>query len=193
MRDGMELFAAYPLVPERWDVFVALFGPSGACYSCWCTYFECRHRNGNCLTGAAMKEFIRRRIEPGPPPGMLGYVGGQPIAWVQVGPRADVPQWKSPRTVSRPLEAAEAQDPSVWAVSCFFIGSRHRGKGDSHRMVDVAIRFARESEPASSKPAPWNRRKHRNRQDSMLVRGRFSPPLGFGSRPAQGWPSADAA
>ncbi|WP_170117327.1 GNAT family N-acetyltransferase [Neorhizobium alkalisoli] len=141
----MELFAAYPLTPERWDDFVALFGPSGACYGCWCTYFRMPAAERKLLDGAAKKEFSRRRIETGPPPGMLGYVGGQPAAWVQVGPRADVPQWNSPRTVSRPLEAAEAQDLSVWAVSCFFIGNRHRGKGNSHRMVDVAIRFARES------------------------------------------------
>jgi len=141
----MEVFAVYPLTPERWDDFETLFGPSGACYGCWCTYFRMPAAERKVLDGTAKKEFIRNRIETGLPPGVLGYVEGQPVAWVQVGPRADVPQWNSPRTVSRPLDPADAGDPSVWAVSCFFIGSRHRRKGNSHRILDAAIRFARES------------------------------------------------
>ncbi|MFB9951054.1 GNAT family N-acetyltransferase [Rhizobium puerariae] len=141
----MVVFTAYPLTPDRWEDFVTLFGPSGACYGCWCTYFRMPAADRKLLDGAAKKEFIRNRIEAGPPPGMLGYVEGQPAAWVQVGPRADVPQWNSPRTVSRPLDPADAEDPSVWALSCFFIGSRHRGKGNSHRMVEAAIGFARQS------------------------------------------------
>ncbi|SMF51136.1 GNAT family N-acetyltransferase [Neorhizobium sp. CSC1952] len=141
----MDVFAAYPLTPDRWDDFVTLFGPNGACYGCWCTYFRVPAAERKALDGAAKKEFIHRRLENGPPPGLLGYVGDRPAGWVQVGPRADVPQWNSPRTVSRPLDPADAEDPSVWAVSCFFIGSRYRGKGNSHRILDAAVRFARES------------------------------------------------
>ncbi|MGK6312936.1 GNAT family N-acetyltransferase [Neorhizobium sp. DT-125] len=141
----MDVFSAYPLTPDRWDDFVTLFGPNGACYGCWCTYFRMPAPERKVLDGAAKKEFIHTRIEHGPPPGVLGYIGEQPAAWVQVGPRADVPRWNSPRTVSRPLDPADAEDPSVWAVSCFFIGSHYRGKGNSHRILDAAVRFARES------------------------------------------------
>lgn len=155
----MEVFAAYPLTPERWDDFETLFGPSGACYGCWCTYFRMPAAERKVLDGAAKKEFIRNHIETGPPPGVLGYVEGQPMAWVQVGPRADVPQWNSPRTVSRPLDPADAGDPLVWAVSCFFIGSRHRRKGNSHRILDAAIRFARESGARSIEACPMEQAK----------------------------------
>ncbi|MEK1934037.1 MAG: GNAT family N-acetyltransferase, partial [Pararhizobium sp.] len=33
-------FEARPLTPDRWDDFATLFGPQGACYGCWCTYFR---------------------------------------------------------------------------------------------------------------------------------------------------------
>jgi GNAT superfamily N-acetyltransferase len=86
---------------------------------------------------------MSRRIAAGPPPGILGYMEGEPVAWVQVGPRHDVPQFNSPRTVSRPEDEADAHDPSVWAVSCLFLLPKLRGKGISHRLIDAAIAHAR--------------------------------------------------
>jgi predicted GNAT family acetyltransferase len=133
------------LTPERWDDFEALFGPSGACYGCWCTHFRIPTSQRKTMDGAAKKEFIRERISLGPPPGLLGYLEGQPVAWVQVGPRAELPQWNSEKTVSRPLDPADAEDHSVWAVSCFFMNSKDRGKGYSHRMLSEAVNFARAS------------------------------------------------
>jgi GNAT superfamily N-acetyltransferase len=89
------------------------------------------------------KDFMRARIEAGPPPGILGFSEGKPVAWVQVGPRHDVPQFNTPRTCSRPLEEREAEDAGVWAVSCFFLSSPLRGKGLSHQMLAAAIDHAR--------------------------------------------------
>jgi predicted GNAT family acetyltransferase len=138
-------FEAYPLTPDRWDDFVTLFGPSGACYGCWCTYFRLPRAERGMLDAGARKALIQNRIEAGLPPGVIGYVEGEPAAWVQVGPRSDVPQWNSPRTVSRPVEPNDAEDKGIWGVSCFFIGRRHRGKGNSHRILGAAVDFARRS------------------------------------------------
>jgi GNAT superfamily N-acetyltransferase len=140
----MDVFEAYPLTPERWEDFATLFGKSGACYGCWCTYFRLPAAEREALDGEARKALIRRRIETGPPPGVLGYIGGQPAAWVQVGPRSDVPRWNSSRTVSRPLDPTDADDARNWAISCFFIGRPFRGKGNSHRILKAAIDFASE-------------------------------------------------
>lgn len=138
-------FQAFPLTPERWEDFEALFGPSGACYGCWCTYFRVPAAERKTMDAPAKKQFMKSRVLAGPPPGVLGYVEGRPLAWVQVGPRGELPQWNSPKTVSRPLDPADAGDPAVWAVSCFFMGSRDRGKGHSHRMLAHAVDFARTS------------------------------------------------
>ncbi|MGY5779253.1 GNAT family N-acetyltransferase [Rhizobium sp. LEGMi135b] len=141
----MQNLVVQPLTPDRWDDFETLFGPSGACYGCWCTYFRVPTSQRKTMDAAAKKQFIEKRISAGPPPGLLGYMDGQPIAWVQVGPRTELPQWNSPKTVSRPLDPADAEDSSVWAVSCFFANSKDRGKGHSHRMLSEAVNFARVS------------------------------------------------
>lgn len=132
-----------PLTPDRWPLFEALFGKQGACYGCWCTHFRLppairrendRQRN---------KDVMRARIEAGPPPGLLAIDDGEAIGWMQIGPRADVPEWNNAGRVSAPLEEADRDDPAIWAISCFFVRSRARGKGLSHRLVAGGIDFAR--------------------------------------------------
>jgi len=138
----MNDFQAMPLTADRWADFETLFGPQGACYGCWCTHFRIPAAERKLLDGDAKKAFMHARVEMGPPPGMLGYLAGVPVGWVQVGPRSDVPNWNSPKTVSRPTDGADAADEAIWAVSCFFIASRQRGKGISHRMLSEAVAFA---------------------------------------------------
>ncbi|MCA1403127.1 GNAT family N-acetyltransferase [Ensifer sp. IC3342] len=132
-----------PVTADRWPDFETLFGPKGAFCGCWCVALRLPYAIRGNMTIDQRKDVMRARIEAGPPPGILGYSEGKPVAWVQVGPRHDVPQFNSPRTCSRPLEESEAEDASVWAVSCFFLSSPLRGKGLSHRMLAAAIDHAR--------------------------------------------------
>lgn len=135
--------AIYPLVPERWPDFEALFGKQGACYGCWCTHFRLppavRRENDR----ARNKDVIKARIEAGPPPGLLAFDDGAPVGWMQIGPRADVPEWNNAGRGSAPLDPADAADPKVWAISCFFIRNAARGKGLTHSLVEAGIDYAR--------------------------------------------------
>jgi len=130
------------LTPDLWPDFEALFGKQGACYGCWCSYFRLppavRRGNG----GQRNKEHIRARIEAGPPPGLLAFEGGRAVGWMQIGPRADVPEWNNARRASAPLDP---DDSAVWAISCFFVHGSARGRGLSHRLVDAGIAHARDS------------------------------------------------
>lgn len=141
----MDVLSAQPLTPDRWDDFERLFGPSGACYGCWCTHFRIPTSQRKTMDAEDKKRFMRERIAAGPPPGLLGYIGDRPAAWVQVGPRLELPQWNSVKTVSRPLDPSDVEDLSVWAVSCFFMNSGDRGRGYSHDMLSEAVNFARTS------------------------------------------------
>ncbi|CDZ71331.1 N-acetyltransferase GCN5 [Neorhizobium galegae bv. orientalis] len=132
-----------PVTAERWKDFEMLFGAQGAFCHCWCVALRLPHAVRTKMQPQERKDHIRGRIAAGPPPGILAYSEGEPVAWVQVGPRHDVPQFNSPRTVSRPLEEADAADPSVWAVSCFFLTSKLRGRGLSHRLLSGAVGYAR--------------------------------------------------
>lgn len=138
----MDIVAA---TAERFDDFADLFGPSGACYGCWCTHFRLPPKQRKVNSSADNRAFIKARFEQGPPPGLLGYEGAAAVAWMQIGPRADVPQWNNDRRVSAPLDDAPADDPAVWAISCFFSRSTARGRGLSHAMVGAGIAFARDN------------------------------------------------
>jgi len=133
-----------PLSADCWADFEALFGRQGACYGCWCTHFRIAPKQRKANTAQDNKDFIHARIKAGPPPGLLGYMDGEAVAWMQIGPRADVPQFNNPGRVCAPLEDGPAEDETVWAISCFFTKSAVRGQGLSHDMVAAGIVYARE-------------------------------------------------
>ncbi|TKT76976.1 GNAT family N-acetyltransferase [Aquamicrobium sp. LC103] len=132
-----------PLMPELWPQFEELFGKQGACYGCWCTHFRLPPAMRRENDRQRNKDFIRERIEAGPPPGILAFEGERPVGWMQIGPRADVPEWNNSGRVSAPLMPGEAGDPAVWAISCFFIRANARGRGLTHRLVSAGVEFAR--------------------------------------------------
>jgi predicted GNAT family acetyltransferase len=132
-----------PLTADRWSDFEALFGKQGACYGCWCTYFRLAPKQRKVNSSQDNKAFIRTRIEAGPPPGLLGYAQGEAVAWMQIGSRADVPQFNNSGRVSAPLPDAPAEDETIWVISCFFTKSARRGQGLSHTMVSAGIDYAR--------------------------------------------------
>lgn len=134
-----------PLTAGLWPQFEDLFGKQGACYGCWCTHFRLPPARRRENDRESNKQFINTRIESGPPPGLLAFDDDQAIGWMQIGPRADVPEWNNAGRGSAPLVAEEAADPAVWAISCFFIRSKARGRGLTHLLVAAGIDFARQN------------------------------------------------
>jgi predicted GNAT family acetyltransferase len=134
-----------PLTPDLWPDFEALFGKQGACYGCWCTHFRLPPAVRRDIDHVRNKDHIRERIEAGPPPGLLAFEGDEAVGWMQIGPRADVPEWNNKGRASAPLADGPTDDPSVWAISCFFIRASARGKGLSHILVEAGLAHAREN------------------------------------------------
>jgi GNAT superfamily N-acetyltransferase len=148
-----------PLTPDRIPAFLTLFGPSGACYGCWCQHFRIRPKDRQTLGSDEKRDLMVARINEGPPPGLLAFQGDDPVGWMQIGPRADVPEWNNPGRSSSPLPDAPADDLTVWAVSCFFFRSRMRGKGLSHAMLAAGIDHARASGARLLEASPMDRAK----------------------------------
>jgi hypothetical protein len=137
--------AISPLTPELWPAFEDLFGRQGACYGCWCTHFRLPPAARRDNDRERNKEHIRARIEAGPPPGLLAFEDGKAVGWMQIGPRADVPEFNNAGRGSAPVEPGDASDPKVWAISCFFLRTRARCKGLTHRLVEGGLAYAREN------------------------------------------------
>ncbi|WP_370206172.1 GNAT family N-acetyltransferase [Pararhodobacter marinus] len=132
-----------PLTPEHSDAFEAVMGPNGACYGCWCTYFLLPPKERAAMSAGDKHDLMMARIAAGPPPGLLLWIGDAPVGWMQIGPRAQVPQWNNPRRSSTPLPDGPADDPGVWAVTCFFLRAPYRGRGLSRVLLKAGIDHAR--------------------------------------------------
>lgn len=148
-----------PLTPEFSEDFQTVMGPSGACYGCWCTHFRLKPKDRTELSGDQKRDLFLGLIEAGPPPGLLMWVDGAPVGWMQIGPRAAIPEWNNPRRSSTPLPDAPADDPAVWAISCFFLRSSQRGKGLSHAFVAAGIEHARASGARVLEASPMDQAK----------------------------------
>ncbi len=71
------------------------------------------------------------------PPGLVGYLAEVPVGWISLGPRADYLRLRrSP--VMKPVD-----DAPVWSIVCTYVDKANRGQGLQHRLLDVAIDFAR--------------------------------------------------
>ncbi len=135
--------AAYPLTPERWPDFEAIFDARGCSIArgCWCMYFR---ESGKLdlpqgMTPPAFrKQQMQALVTEGPPPGLLGYQGEEPVGWVALAEREAYPRLKrSP--VAKPVD-----DQPVWSVTCFVVPSRFRHQGVATALLHAAIDHATE-------------------------------------------------
>jgi GNAT superfamily N-acetyltransferase len=145
-----------PLTPEHWSDLEDLFGPKGPCYGCWCNHFRMPQKQRMPLLGEGARLLFEERVRKGPPPGVLAFEGDVPVGWLQVGPRAHIPEWNNPRRASTPLADAPAEDEHNWAASCFFVRKGFRGKGVTADLLDGAISFARDSGARLLEAAPMD-------------------------------------
>jgi predicted GNAT family acetyltransferase len=147
-----------PLTPALWPAFERLFGKQGACMGCWCMYWRMPHKAYDAARGDEAKRLFKRRVKAGPPPGVVAFdESGEAVGWLQIGPRADAPQWNSARRVSAPLKPDDVEDATVWAATCFFVKSGMRGQGVTEALLEGGIAFARENGARAVEACPMER------------------------------------
>lgn len=138
-------YETHPLTKERWGDLEKVFGASGGFSGCWCMYWRLSRAEFEGPDRKNNKTKFRKRVSKGPPPGLIAYASGEPVGWIQVGPRADTPNWNGKRRLSAPLDENEAADEDLWGVTCFVVRSGWRGKGVSAALVNGAIEWAKEN------------------------------------------------
>ena len=77
----------HPLGADRWADFESLFGKNGACGGCWCTTWRQPRAKFNRNKGEGNRRFILHVVQSGEPPGILGYLNGEPVGWCAVARR----------------------------------------------------------------------------------------------------------
>ena len=103
----------------------------------------------------------------GLPPGLVGYLEGQPVGWVSLGPREDYERLRHSTTL-RPVD-----DRPVWSIVCFVVGRHSRGEGIAGALLDGAIAFARDRGAPALEAYPTATDGAR-KPDASLYRGTLS-------------------
>ena len=81
---------------------------------------------------------LKALVERGEVPGILAYVGSEPIGWCAIAPRETYPALARSR-ILKPIDA----EP-VWSVTCFFVAKPFRRQGLTVELLKSVLRFARE-------------------------------------------------
>jgi GNAT superfamily N-acetyltransferase len=137
-KPSLAAFKAVPVTPSRWADLEALFGERGACGGCWCMVWRLPRREWLAGKGAGNRRALGNIVASGEKPGLLGYLGKEPVAWCSVAPRERSVALERSR-VLQPVDATP-----VWSVSCMFVKKPYRRLGISERMLRAAVEFAAE-------------------------------------------------
>jgi len=128
----------HPLTDGRWNDLVALFGDRGAYGGCWCMWWRLPRSSFAKQSGAGNRRALRRLVRDGVPTGLLGYVGGEPVGWIAVGPRETLPTLERSRVLRR------VDGASVWSITCLFVARAHRASGVARQLITAAVEHVRE-------------------------------------------------
>ncbi len=83
------------------------------------------------------KRRMKARVKQGPPPGVLGYLGKEPVAWCAIGPREEFDALARSR-IFKPVD-----ERPVWSITCLFLRKDARGKGWMAEMARGAAAWAK--------------------------------------------------
>jgi GNAT superfamily N-acetyltransferase len=144
-----------PLAPEHWESFERLLGPNGATGGCWCMWWRRPRAQFRAGRGADNRACYREIVAKGPPPGLLAFDGAEAVGWCQVCPRQDLPG------LDRSPQLKPVDDAPVWALSCFFVHRRARGRGVATALIQAAMDRAREAGAPALEAYPWDTRERK--------------------------------
>ena len=136
-----DAFKVRPLTPSTWADLEALFDlPGGSIVrGCWCMYYRKSGKvSVSAAAGAGNKEELCSLVDSGVVPGLVGYVDDQPAGWISLGPREDYAKLRRSR-IMKPVD-----DAAVWSIVCTYVAKAYRGQGIQHRLLEAAVRYARD-------------------------------------------------
>lgn len=139
----MTTLAIHPLTPDRWNDFVQLFETDSMCRMCWCLGHRLPAAVRRKMKDDVRKKHMAKLVKAGPPPGLLAYRDGDAVGWLAIAPRPQTPEFNTGRKSSAVVNADDAEDPRVWAATCFFVRKDARGTGVTGQLLEAGAAWAR--------------------------------------------------
>lgn len=131
-----------PLTAARWSDLEEVFGARGCSVArgCWCMAYRLSGQSWSEPTGSKRgprwRSELRKLVDSGVTPGLIGYSGRIPVGWISLGPRGDYARLqRSP--VMKPVD-----DKPVWSIVCFVVPAAYRGQGVATGLLHGATEYA---------------------------------------------------
>jgi GNAT superfamily N-acetyltransferase len=147
-----------PVTSERWADLESIFKAKGCSVArgCWCMAYRLSGSQAPPPTGTTRAEAnrtqLKKLVEAGRAPGLIGYRGKVPVGWVSVGPREEYARLaRSP--VMKPID-----DQPVWSVICFVVPAEYRGQGVAQALLAGAVTYAKKHGAKLIEAYPVDRR-----------------------------------
>lgn len=123
-----------PVTKARRADFDRLFETPGSPKYCWCMTWRATREELKDTTSHTRKKQMHRRIDNGTTVGLLGYLDGEPVAWVSIAPRETYERLGGPNA-----EPGE----NIWSLACMFVRRQIRRQGYGNELIEAAMAYAR--------------------------------------------------
>lgn len=132
-----------------WKDAERVFGTRGDPARCWCQFYKLANAEWSKLGGDGCAPLLRAQVDDARErgeaiPGLVAYLGDEPVGWVAVEPRTHFPTALRGRVVTGG-SAEAANDETVWAVVCFVVRVGYRRRGVARALAYAAVEHARAS------------------------------------------------
>ncbi|WP_026876758.1 GNAT family N-acetyltransferase [Jiangella gansuensis] len=128
-----------PLGPDTWADLESVMGARGGARGCWCMHWRLSIAEWMENKGDGNKAALRALAEQDAPPGVVGYLDEDPVAWCGFGNRADFPRMQR-STLLQPVD-----DEPVVSLTCLFVKKGHRRDGISTPLITAVCDYLSET------------------------------------------------
>lgn len=84
--------------------------------------------------GSDRKPLMHGRVKSGTTVGLVGYLDGEPAAWVSIAPRDTYQELGGPDA-----ETGE----KIWSLACMYVPRKLRGNGFGNQLIEAASAYAK--------------------------------------------------
>lgn len=149
-------FRILPIDLASWEDLQTVLGARGMASRCQCQRYKLAP--GEALDAVAADELrcrLRDQTRDGPTPGLLAFLGREPVGWCAVAPRSSYPALlrNTSHTAWRDRDE-QPGDASVWSVTCFWTRAGYRREGIATALAGAAVEHARCSGAAAIEAYP---------------------------------------
>jgi len=147
----------------RFDDVATLVGPKNpASNVCFCLSYRIGSKENVALRGEARANRVRELCDHDPPPGVIAYLGDEPVGWAALHPRRET-------SFARNRLIPHVDELDVWSLWCFRVRPGHRRQGIMHTLIEGAVGYARERGAPAVEGYPVDNRGAKVNQTMMYV------------------------